>query len=452
MRNSGRYVRTGTSRSTLPSSTSCMTSVLVQSLVIEPIWNTESGVASTPVALLRMPAASSTTSPSARTATAAPGTWYLSISAGSCSATHVFTSLRVLMIATLGNDPDRRVGRTRQGLWLRLSGWTRVCHVRVTPGAAAAWGTHGERVRPVAVRLAVLGGSELFPRRAGAEYNETPLFLGHGGRGRRKGPTDAPQFSGRRDRRCLRDALPRRSTRTVRLVGLSGRLTTSGSTRRGRRRVPGRGLPLPRQGRPRRPGRADREAAVRCRRPRRHRPLEQARYAGRADGHRRAPRHRAARRPGGRRARLPRRVPRRPGPHRPGRRVGRGAGQPRRWARTPTWWSCASSSATCQPASTASPPWACATARCSTSARRWRATRRHRPGHPDGGRRRAARRPRRRHRRARRAGDDRGRRARAGRRRPAPPSRWCSAPRTTRPPASPATSTPVPARCWSART
>ena len=32
----------------MPSSTSCITSVLVQSLVMDPIWKTESGVASTP--------------------------------------------------------------------------------------------------------------------------------------------------------------------------------------------------------------------------------------------------------------------------------------------------------------------------------------------------------------------------------------------------------------------
>ena len=55
--NSGRYVRTVASRSTLPSSTSCSTSELVQSLVIDPIWNTESVVASTSVDMLNSPAA-----------------------------------------------------------------------------------------------------------------------------------------------------------------------------------------------------------------------------------------------------------------------------------------------------------------------------------------------------------------------------------------------------------
>ena len=51
--------------SSSPSSASCMTSVAVQVLVIEPIWKTESVVASTPVAWLSTPAAKSKTSPPA---------------------------------------------------------------------------------------------------------------------------------------------------------------------------------------------------------------------------------------------------------------------------------------------------------------------------------------------------------------------------------------------------
>ena len=51
-----------------------MTRVVVQTFVIEPIWKTESGVASTPVAVLSRPAAKSITSPSLSTAIAAPGT------------------------------------------------------------------------------------------------------------------------------------------------------------------------------------------------------------------------------------------------------------------------------------------------------------------------------------------------------------------------------------------
>ena len=55
---------TGASRSSRPSSTSCITSVAVHTLVIDPIWNSESGVASTPVRRLRTPYAVSATSPS----------------------------------------------------------------------------------------------------------------------------------------------------------------------------------------------------------------------------------------------------------------------------------------------------------------------------------------------------------------------------------------------------
>ena len=84
--NSGRYRRTGASSSTRPSSTSCITSVAVQTLVIEPTWKTESAVASTPVAVLSTPAAVSMISSSASTATAAPGTWCSASSAGSRSS------------------------------------------------------------------------------------------------------------------------------------------------------------------------------------------------------------------------------------------------------------------------------------------------------------------------------------------------------------------------------
>ena len=59
--------RTGASSSTRPSSTSCMTSVAVQTFVIEPIWNSESVVASTPVSRLSVPEAAAATSPSRST-------------------------------------------------------------------------------------------------------------------------------------------------------------------------------------------------------------------------------------------------------------------------------------------------------------------------------------------------------------------------------------------------
>ena len=49
--------------SSSPSSASCMISVPVQVLVMDPIWKTESVVASTPVAWLSTPAAKSMTCP-----------------------------------------------------------------------------------------------------------------------------------------------------------------------------------------------------------------------------------------------------------------------------------------------------------------------------------------------------------------------------------------------------
>lgn len=61
-----------------------MTKVAVQVLVIEPIWNTESAVASTLVAWLSTPTAKANTSPLRNTPIAAPGTLYLAIGAGSC--------------------------------------------------------------------------------------------------------------------------------------------------------------------------------------------------------------------------------------------------------------------------------------------------------------------------------------------------------------------------------
>ena len=60
--NSGRYVRTGSSRSTSPSPTSCITRAVVQTLVTDPIWNRLSAVASTPVSRLITPVAASASS------------------------------------------------------------------------------------------------------------------------------------------------------------------------------------------------------------------------------------------------------------------------------------------------------------------------------------------------------------------------------------------------------
>nr|WP_244632023.1 hypothetical protein [Microbacterium sp. Se63.02b] len=53
--NSGTYSTIGASRSSLPSSTSRITTEVVHTLLIEPIWNTESSVVSIPVRALRMP-------------------------------------------------------------------------------------------------------------------------------------------------------------------------------------------------------------------------------------------------------------------------------------------------------------------------------------------------------------------------------------------------------------
>src|SRR4051794_16221956 len=90
---SGRYVTSGRSRSTLPSSTSCITNVAVQTLVIEPIWNSESGVASTPVRMFRTPYAASPISSPSRIARVAPGTPCLSASSASRSCHRVMSSV-----------------------------------------------------------------------------------------------------------------------------------------------------------------------------------------------------------------------------------------------------------------------------------------------------------------------------------------------------------------------
>src|SRR5215470_11532081 len=79
-----------------------MSSEVVQTLVIEPTWKTESTVASTPVALLSTPAATSTTSPSAYTPTTAPGTLNSASSAGSRPRSQSWISLSSDMRLTLG--------------------------------------------------------------------------------------------------------------------------------------------------------------------------------------------------------------------------------------------------------------------------------------------------------------------------------------------------------------
>ena len=86
-RSSGSTSAIGASRSSRPSSTSCMTIVAVHTLEMDPIWNTESVVASTPVSTLSRPCEASTSSSSApgrnrRMPSWAPGTlWRLARSA-----------------------------------------------------------------------------------------------------------------------------------------------------------------------------------------------------------------------------------------------------------------------------------------------------------------------------------------------------------------------------------
>src|SRR4029079_15160913 len=84
-RSSGSTSMTGVSRPISPSSTSCITTVAVQTLLIDPIWNTASGVTGVPVLFLSTPyvAVSSSSSSSGeirRMPSWAPGTWWRSAS------------------------------------------------------------------------------------------------------------------------------------------------------------------------------------------------------------------------------------------------------------------------------------------------------------------------------------------------------------------------------------
>src|SRR5262249_12600734 len=69
-----------------------MTRVAVQALVTDPIWNTESVAAATPVARFSTPAAASTISPSTRTATWAAGNRCFSTSSASRPGNHAAMS------------------------------------------------------------------------------------------------------------------------------------------------------------------------------------------------------------------------------------------------------------------------------------------------------------------------------------------------------------------------
>ncbi len=72
--NSGSTESTVASSSSSPASTSCITSVAVYTLLIDPTWNTESAVTATPVPRCNTPVATSCTCPSTSTANDAPGT------------------------------------------------------------------------------------------------------------------------------------------------------------------------------------------------------------------------------------------------------------------------------------------------------------------------------------------------------------------------------------------
>ena len=84
-RKSGRYVATGASSSTTPSSTSCITSVAVNTFEMEPIWKTLSVVAGCFERRLSTPEAAATVSSPCAIARVAPTTPCLSASAFSRS-------------------------------------------------------------------------------------------------------------------------------------------------------------------------------------------------------------------------------------------------------------------------------------------------------------------------------------------------------------------------------
>jgi len=73
-RTPGRTCETVVSRDSRPSSASCMIIVAVHTLVMDPIWNSESGVVATPVAAFSTPWAARVSRPSAHIPSVAPAT------------------------------------------------------------------------------------------------------------------------------------------------------------------------------------------------------------------------------------------------------------------------------------------------------------------------------------------------------------------------------------------
>src|SRR6185437_7197530 len=102
--NPGRTCATVVSSDSLPSSMSCMIIVAVHGLVIDPIWNSESGVTGTPVAVLSTPVAASCCCPSAQMASVAPWTWVALASSASRPAQCAVAS-SLVMARTLAHRP-----------------------------------------------------------------------------------------------------------------------------------------------------------------------------------------------------------------------------------------------------------------------------------------------------------------------------------------------------------
>src|SRR5579872_3778484 len=84
---------TGVSRASVPASTSRITSVVVKTLVMEPIWKRVSGATGCLVSRLQTPKPAVSRWPSRSTPTATPGTSQRTISARICSANFVGISI-----------------------------------------------------------------------------------------------------------------------------------------------------------------------------------------------------------------------------------------------------------------------------------------------------------------------------------------------------------------------
>ena len=120
-RKPGRISATGASTVVSPWSTRRSTTVAVYALVIEPTWNSESVVTSTPVPLCSTPVASAVTSPSASTASEAPG-----------------TRCRRVSSSKRGCQPARSIARATPGSLRRTAAAGRL-HTPIQHRWAASW-------------------------------------------------------------------------------------------------------------------------------------------------------------------------------------------------------------------------------------------------------------------------------------------------------------------------